>query len=64
MINNFIMVVTFMTYDVQVRLLISWHEYVQECYEVHACVTKWSTRGPKCTLINDRRDFVHNRLRS
>ena len=25
-----------MTIGVQVRLLLSWHEYVQQCYEVHA----------------------------
>ena len=27
------------TLGVQVHLLISWHEYVQQCYEVHAYVT-------------------------
>ena len=27
-----------MTLGIQVRLLISWHEYVQQCYEVHSYV--------------------------
>ena len=30
-----------MTLGVQVHFLISWHKYVQECYEVHAYVTQW-----------------------
>ena len=31
-----------MTFGIQVRLLTSWHEYVQYCYEVYSytCVTQ------------------------
>jgi hypothetical protein len=28
---------------VQVRLLISWHQDVQQCHEVYAYVAQWST---------------------
>ena len=38
-----------MTLGIQVRLLISWHEYAQECYERHAYVTQWATSWLKCT---------------
>ena len=40
-----------MTLGVQVRLLIYWHEYVQQCYEVYAYVTQWSTRWLRCTQM-------------
>ena len=29
------------------HLLISWHEYVQQCYDAYAYVTLWSTSWPK-----------------
>ena len=32
-----------MTLGIQVRLLKACHEYIQQCYEVHAYVTQWST---------------------
>jgi hypothetical protein len=32
-----------MTLGVHMHLLISWHEYVQQCYEVHAYITQWFT---------------------
>jgi hypothetical protein len=28
---------------VHVHLLISWHQYVQQCHEVYAYVAQWST---------------------
>ena len=40
-----------MTLGIQVRLLISWHEHVKWCYEVHAYVTQWSTSLLKCTQM-------------
>ena len=36
-----------MTLGIQVRLLISWHEYVQYYYEVHAYVTQRPTKLTK-----------------
>ena len=32
-----------MTLGIQVRLLLSWLEHVQQCYATHAYVTPWST---------------------
>jgi hypothetical protein len=32
-----------MTLSVQLRLLISWHEYVSDYYEMYAYVIQWST---------------------
>ena len=40
-----------MTLGIQVHLLVSWHENVQYCYEVHAYVTQRSTSCLKCTQI-------------
>jgi hypothetical protein len=39
------------TLGIQVCLLISWHEYVQWCYEVCSCVTQWSTSPPERTQM-------------
>jgi hypothetical protein len=45
---------------IQVHLLISRHEYVQQCREMHAYVTQWSTSRLKCiqmtlaiSMLND-----------
>ena len=40
-----------MTLGVQVHSLISWHEYVQQCYQVYAYVLHWSTSSLKCTQV-------------
>jgi hypothetical protein len=32
-----------MTLGIQVHLLISWHKYVEQCHDVYAYVTQWST---------------------
>jgi hypothetical protein len=40
-----------MTLGNQMRLLISWHEHVQSCYEVHVYVTQWFTSWLKCTQM-------------
>ena len=37
--------------DVQVSLLISWHKYVQQCYEVYAYPTQWFTSWLKYTQM-------------
>ena len=49
MINNFTNNYHLTTLGVQVCLLISCHEYVQYCHEVHAYGTQWSTSWLKCT---------------
>ena len=40
-----------MTLGIQVPLLISWHEYVQQCYNVYAYIAQWSTSWLKYTQI-------------
>jgi hypothetical protein len=39
------------TVGVQLRLLTSWNEYVQQCYGMYAYVTKWFTSRWKCTQM-------------
>ena len=51
-----------MTLGAQVGFLIYWHEYVWWCYEVYACVTRWSMTCIQmtiCTYVLTNIFFLH-----